>query len=60
MADGNQDFSAFDSSGALTPPQITQRLSIIDQFLQASPSTDTAAQDALQAQRNALAAKQNP
>jgi hypothetical protein len=60
MADGNQDFSAFDSSGALTPPQITQRLSIIDQFLQAIPSTDTAAQDALQAQRNALAAKQNP
>jgi hypothetical protein len=44
----------------LTPPQITQRLSIIDQFLQAIPSTDTAAQDALQAQRNALAAKQNP
>jgi hypothetical protein len=40
MANGNQDFSAFDASGTLTQPQITQRLSIIDQLLQAIPSTD--------------------
>jgi hypothetical protein len=60
IADGNQDFSAFDASGTLTPSQITERLSIIDQLLQAIPSTDPAAQEALQAQHNALAAKQNP
>jgi hypothetical protein len=60
LANGNQDFSAFDSGETLTPSQITQRLSIIDQFLQAIPSTDPAAQDALQAQRNALAAMQKP
>jgi hypothetical protein len=60
MANGNQDFSAFDASGTLTQPEITERLSIIDQLLQAIPSTDSAAQDALQAQRNALVAKQKP
>jgi hypothetical protein len=57
MADGNQDFSAFDGSGALTQSQINQRISIIDQFLQAIPSTDPTAQDALQQQRTALSAR---
>jgi hypothetical protein len=60
MASGNQDFSAFDSGGTLTQPQITQRLAIIDQFLQAIPTSDPAAQDALQQQRNTLAAQQKP
>jgi len=60
MAGGNQDFSSYDSSGTLTQSQITQRLSIIDQLLQAIPSTDPAAQDALQTQRNNLAAIQKP
>jgi hypothetical protein len=59
IASGNQDFSAYDGSGALTQAQISQRVSIIDQLLQAIPSTDTAAQDALQQQRNALAARQS-
>jgi HEAT repeat protein len=58
IAGGNQDFSAFDSTGALTQPQITERLSLIDQFLQAIPSGDSAAQDALQQQRNSLIARQ--
>jgi hypothetical protein len=58
IANGNQDFSAYDGGGALTQAQIGQRVSIIDQLLQAIPSTDTAAQDALQQQRNALAARQ--
>jgi hypothetical protein len=58
IAAGNQDFSAFDSTGALTQPQITERLALIDQFLQAIPPTDSAAQDALQAQRSALTARQ--
>jgi hypothetical protein len=58
MANGNQDFSAYDSGGALTQAQISQRLSIIDQILQAVPSTDTATQEALQQQRNGLAARQ--
>ena len=60
MANGNQDFSAFDTGGTLTQPQITARLAIIDQLMQALPPTDSAAQDALQAQRAALAAKQSP
>jgi hypothetical protein len=54
---GNQDFSAFDA-GTLTQAQIAERLSLIDQFLQAIPSTDSGAQDALQQQRSALIAKQ--
>jgi hypothetical protein len=60
MASGNQDFSAFDSGGSLTQSQITQRLAIIDQFLQAIPTSDPGAQEALQQQRNALAAQQKP
>jgi HEAT repeat protein len=58
MANGNEDFSASDASGTLTQAQITQRISIIDQLLQVLPATDAATQDALQAQRNALAARQ--
>jgi HEAT repeat protein len=58
MANGNQDFSAYDTGGSLSPPQLTQRIAIIDQLLQAIPSTDPSAQDALQEQRNALAARQ--
>ena len=60
IASGNQDFSAFDASGTLTPAQITQRLDLIDQFMQAIPSSDAGAQEALQQQRNTLVAKQNP
>jgi HEAT repeat protein len=59
MADGNQDFSATDASGALTQSQIGQRIAVIDQFLQAIPSTDPAAQEALQQQRAALTARQS-
>ena len=58
MANGNQDFSAFDGSATLTQAQIGQRISIIDQLLQVIPSTAPAAQDALQQQRNALLARQ--
>jgi len=58
MAAGNQDFSASDGSSALTQAQINQRISVIDQFLQAIPSTDPAAVDALQQQRSALTARQ--
>ena len=53
MAGGNQDFSSYDT-GTLTAAQINQRLGMIDQFLQAIPSTDSAAQEALQAQKNIL------
>jgi hypothetical protein len=59
IAVGNQDFSAFDTGGAMTQPQITERLSLIDQLLQAIPSADAAAQDALQQQRSALTARQS-
>ena len=58
IAVGNQDFSAFDTGGAMTQPQISERLSLIGQFLQAIPSADVAAQDALQQQRSALTARQ--
>jgi hypothetical protein len=58
MANGNQDFSAYDSAGTMTQGQISQRISIIDQLLQALPSDDTTAQSALQEQRNGLAARQ--
>jgi hypothetical protein len=58
MANGNQDFSAYDASGLLTQPQISQRISIIDQLLQAVPSTDSSAVDTLQQQRSLLAGKQ--
>jgi hypothetical protein len=60
MATGNQDFSAFDAGATMSPAQITQNISIIDQLLQAVPSSDTAALDALQLQRTALAARQRP
>jgi hypothetical protein len=60
MANGNEDFSASDASGTLTQAQITQRIAIIDQLLQVIPATDPATQDALQGQRNALAARQQP
>ncbi len=60
MASGNEDFSAFDAGGTLTQSQISQRISIIDQLLQAIPATDSAAQDALQQQRNALAGRRKP
>ena len=59
IASGNQDFSAYDGGGGLTQAQISQRVSIIDQLLQAIPSTDTAALEALQQQRSALAARQS-
>jgi hypothetical protein len=59
-SNGNQDFSAFDASGTFTQPQLTQSISIIDQLLQAIPSTDSAAQEALQQQRSGLVAKQKP
>ncbi|HEY3861089.1 MAG TPA: hypothetical protein VGO59_04310 [Verrucomicrobiae bacterium] len=58
MANGNQDFSAFDGGSTLTPQQITQRISIIDQLLQNVPPTDGAAVDALNEQRAGLAARQ--
>ena len=58
MANGNQDFSASDGGGTMTQPQIAQRISIIDQLLQAVPSTDTGTVDSLQEQRNILAGKQ--
>jgi uncharacterized protein YoaH (UPF0181 family) len=58
MANGNEDFSSFDSSGALNQAQVAQRISIIDQLLQVVPATDPATVDALQGQRTALAARQ--
>jgi len=58
MANGNQDFSAYDASGTMTQPQIAQRISMIDQLLQAVPASDTATVDSLQEQRNILAGKQ--
>ena len=54
MASGNQDFSVADLLNSLTPSQITQRLSVIDQLLQAIPASDTQGQQALQQQRTAL------
>jgi HEAT repeat protein len=60
LASGNQDFSSFDASGSMTQAQISQGLSMIDQVLQAVPSTDSATVEALQEQRNALAGKLKP
>jgi hypothetical protein len=57
MAGGDQDFSSYDSVSALTPTQVTQRLALIEQFIQAVPSTDTAAQDMLQQQKSLLMSK---
>jgi HEAT repeat protein len=60
MANGNQDFAAYDAGGAMTQPQIAQRISIIDQLLQAVPSSDSATVGSLQQQRAILAGKQTP
>jgi HEAT repeat protein len=57
MANGNQDFSSFEN-GAMTQAQISQNIAAINQLLQALPADDSAAQTALQQQRNALAALQ--
>ncbi|MGA2175393.1 MAG: hypothetical protein ABSH38_10465 [Verrucomicrobiota bacterium] len=57
MAGGNQDFSSYDTLNILTPAQINQRLALIDQFIQAVPSTDSAAQEALQQQKSLLTSK---
>ena len=54
LANGNQDFSVADLLPSLTPGQVTQRLSIIDQLLQAIPASDTQGQQALQQQKSAL------
>ena len=54
IANGNQDFSAYDSVNTLTPQQATDRIAIIDQLLQTIPSTDTLAQQALQQQKTLL------
>jgi hypothetical protein len=58
IANGNQDFSVSDLLNALTPDQVTQRLSIIDQLLQSIPAGDTQAQQALQQQKGALTGRQ--
>jgi hypothetical protein len=58
MANGNQDFSVADLLNSLTPDQVTQRLLVIDQLVQAVPESDTMAQQALQQQKSALTAKQ--
>ena len=58
LANGNQDYLMADTESTLTPAQVTQRLSVIDQLLQAVPATDTAAQAALQGQKNALSGRQ--
>jgi hypothetical protein len=57
IASGNQDFSAAEFANSLTPDQVTQRISIIDQFLQSIPADDTLGQQALQQQKAALAAR---
>jgi hypothetical protein len=57
MANGNQDFSSYDTANTMTPAQVNQHLGLIDQFLQAIPPTDSAAQDALQLQKNILTGK---
>jgi hypothetical protein len=56
IADGNQDFTVAELN-SLTPDQITQRLSIIDQLLQAVPGSDTMAQQALKQQQSILTGK---
>ncbi len=58
LANGNQDFSVADLLPFLTPNQVTQRLSIIDQLLQSIPASDTQAQQALQQQKSALTGRQ--
>ena len=58
IAGGNQDFAAAEFLNSLTPDQVTQRISIIDQILQTIPATDTQGQQALQQQRANLTACQ--
>jgi hypothetical protein len=58
LANGNQDFSIADLGNSLTPGQVTQRLSVIDQLLQSIPASDTQAQQALQQQKSALTGRQ--
>jgi hypothetical protein len=58
IANGNQDFTAVDLLNALTPAQVTERISIIDQLLQALPASDTQTQEALQQQRGSLTSRQ--
>jgi hypothetical protein len=58
IANGNQDFSVGDLLNSLTPGQVTQRLSIIDQLMQAIPAGDTQGQQALQQQKSALTGRQ--
>jgi len=58
IANGNQDFSVADLLNSLTPNQVTQRLSAIDQLLQSIPASDTQGQQALQEQKSALTARQ--
>jgi hypothetical protein len=57
IANGNQDFTVAEPN-ALTPDQVTQRLSIIDQLLQSIPADDTLGRQALQQQQSALTGKQ--
>jgi hypothetical protein len=54
ISNGNQNFSAADLLNSLTPNQINQRLTIIDQLLAAIPPGDTLSQNALQQQKGVL------
>jgi hypothetical protein len=56
VADGNQDF-ALHADPSLSAEQINQRISLIDQMLQALPATGDAGRQALQQQRNVLAGR---
>jgi hypothetical protein len=58
VTSGNQDYSTSDGANALTADQLTQRISIIDDLMDAVPEADTAAEEALQQQKGALAARQ--
>ena len=57
IANGNQDYSAAEYSGSLTPDQVIQRISIIDQLLQNVPADDTMGQQALQQQKANLGSR---
>jgi hypothetical protein len=59
LASGNQDFPIADLPlSSLTPDQINQRISIIDQLLQTIPDSDTQGQQALQHQLSTLKGQQ--
>jgi hypothetical protein len=58
LANGNQDFTVADLLNSLTPDQVTQRISIIDQLLQSIPAGDTQGQQALQQQKITLTGRQ--